>query len=229
MGAGVAHGIHRVQVGQVVAFLPGIEGKFQHLHARIAGILQQLPDAGGHKAQILGDKIQLRQRLLHRPYEVNPRPLDPGAVSGGFVPGGHCPVAFKAPEVVKAHHVIHMGGGGQPLNPPAVARFRHGLPVVNGVAPELAVGGEAVRRAARHHLWVPGLVQLEEAAVDPHVRRVQRHINGHVADDANALAVGVGPQSPPLLPELILNEALVADFLPVFLSGLLQRILPAQP
>ncbi len=131
--------------------------------------------------------------------------------------------------MVKAHHVVHVGGGFQPVNPPGIARIRHGLPVVNGIAPELAVGGEAVRGAARHHPGVPGLVQLEKLAVHPHVRRIQGHINGYVADDPDALAVGVGSQGPPLLPELVLDEAMILDLLPVFLPCPLQRVRPAQP
>ena len=237
VGAGVAHGIHGIQMGQVIAFLPGVEGEFQHLHAGIAGVQLKLANLRGDEAQILGDEVQLRQGLPHRADKWQAGAFHPFSVPGGLVPGGHSPVAFEAPEVVKPHHIVHARGGRQPLNPPAEAVIRHGLPVVDGISPELPVGGEAIRGAARYDCGMPALVQLEQFIVYPHVGAVQRNIDGYVADDADALPVGVSAQGLPLAEKQILYKVVISNLLFMglpgsFQSGFLpqaQTILPVQP
>ena len=102
----------------------------------------------------------------------------------------------------------------------------HLLPVVDGVAPELTVGTEAVGGTAGHRRGTAAGVQLEELGVGPDVGGIQGHIDGHVADDPDAVAVGVGAQGLPLAEKFILQEILEADarlqLLPVGLHDGLQ-------
>ena len=108
------------------------------------------------------------------------------------------------------------------MNPPAVAVPGHGLPVVNGIAPELTVGGKGIRRTSSHYLRPAGLIQLEKLGVCPHVHRIQRHINGHVTDDADAFFIGITAQGFPLPVKLILQEILPGDGFRQFLSFFFQ-------
>ena len=237
MGAGVADAVHGIQVGQVVAFFPGVEAEFQNLHTGIAGIQLELTDLGGHVAQILGDEVQLRQGLPDGTEEALAGAGNPLAVPGGFVPGGNGPVAFEATEMVEANHVIHACGSGQSLDPPAVAGIGHLLPVVDGIAPELTVLGESIGGTACHHFGAAVLVQLEQLRLCPDIGAVQRNVNGHVTDDADALIVGVAPQRLPLFVELILQEILqlhsLKKLLLLFCQGLgivaFQLLRPVQP
>ena len=87
------------------------------------------------------------------------------------------------------------------MRPPAVAGLFHLIPAEEGVAPELAVGGEGVRRAAGHLGGPEGLVHLEEAGVGPDVGAVLGHVDGQVAQDGDALLGGVVLEGLPLAEE----------------------------
>lgn len=114
--------------------------------------------------------------------------------------------------MIQADNVVQLPGGSQALNPPGIAGLRHLFPVVNGVAPELAVCGEGIRRAARHLFRMAAFVQLEQLRICPHVRRIQGHVNGNVADNPDALGVGVAAQRLPLFVKFILSKELAAGF-----------------
>ena len=224
MGAGVAHRVHGIQVRQIVALLPGVKGKFQHLHAGIAGVLLQFPHLRGDVTQIFGDEIQSRQSFPDGVDEGHSRPGAPVAILCGFVLGRDGPVAFQPPEMVNPHHIIHGGGSGQPPNPPAVAGFFVDGPVVQGIAPQLPVGGEGVRGTAGNRSGTKAAVQLEQMGIGPNIRRVQRHIDGNVPDNANALFVGIAPQCLPLAEELVLEEPVKIQVFSQLLPLLLQSL-----
>ena len=176
-------------MGQIAAGIPGVEGKFQHLHARQAGILQKLLDAWGGIAQVLGDEPQLGEPAGEHPHQAHARALDPMAVFGGGLAVGHGPIGLEAPEMVDADHVIQLGGTVYPADPPAEAVGLHPVPGVQGVAPELTVGAEVVRRHAGYLRGNALVVQLEALRLRPHVGGVHGHINGQVANDLDVQAV----------------------------------------
>ena len=211
MGAGVANAVPGVGVGEIVGGFPGVKGEFQHLHARQAGVLQQLADLRGQIAQVLGDELDVGEFLGQDPDKVHAGAFYPAADLGGGLPVGHRPVALQTAEVVDAENVVQPGGTGDAANPPGVAVGFHGVPVVEGIAPQLAVGGEVVRRHARHLGGDVPLVQLESPGVRPHVGGVHGHVDGQVADDADALFMGVGPQVLPLAEEQVLDVGEQAD------------------
>lgn len=86
-------------------------------------------------------------------------------------------------------------------------------PVVQGVAPQLAVCGEVVRRAACHPGKAAVGVQLKQLAAHPCVHRVGRDVDGDIAQDLHALLVGVGFDRLPLDAELVLHKLPEADLL----------------
>ena len=98
-------------------------------------------------------------------------------------------------------------------------------PVVQRVAPELAVGREIIRRAACHPGKAAVRVQLEQRTADPCIHRVGRDVDGDIAEDLHALLVGVSLDLLPLEGKLILQKLPEADFLFVFGAERVQRVL----
>ena len=196
---------------QIVARLAGVERELEHLHAGEARILTQGDDLRRHEAEILGNDIQLRKRGFDRVDKALAGALAPAAGAGVLRAVRHRPVALQTAEVVDAHGVIELAGGAQAPDPPAVAVRAHAVPVVERVAPELAVGSEVVGRHAGDLRRAALIVELEVLALRPHVRAVKRNIDRHVADDPDALPADVRAQRIPLAEEQILRENAEAD------------------
>ena len=215
VGAGVDHTVLDVVVGQILA-VPAAEGELQHLHAGETALRQQFPDAGGQLAQVLGNNGQLPQGGFQGVEQLHPGADLPLAGAGGGAGGRDGPVCIKTPEVVDPDQVVDAQGVADPLNPPGKAGLPVVGPVIEGVAPELALGREVIRRAARHPGELAVGVQLKEPAAHPGVHRVGRNIDGQVAQDLDALAVGVSFQGLPLAGKLVLQEFPETDLLRVF-------------
>ena len=222
VGAGVHHAVVGVIVGQVAAVLVGVKGKLQHLHAGVAAVFQQALYRGGKEAQVLGDDGGVLHVLVDGPDEVHAGALAPAAVAGGGVPVGDGVVALQPPEVVDAQHIVHGEVRLDALDPPGVAVLLHHVPAVEGVAPQLAVGGEGVRRAAGDLGGHVLLIQLEQPGLGPHVGAVHGHIDGRVPNDLHAPLVGVLLQGAPLLEEQVLGKDVVVHVLLVLFPALLQ-------
>ena len=79
-------------------------------------------------------------------------------------------------------------------------------PVIDGIAPILAVGVEAIGRAARDDARTAGTGQLEVLRIRPDVGGVQRDIDGDIADDQHTVFMGILPQTLPLRMEAELQE-----------------------
>ena len=206
MGADVAHAVPAAVVGHVVGVALGVEAELQDLHPGQARIPQELFHLGGGVAQVLGDELQVVEPGGQHAYQRHARTGLPAAPLGGGVAEGHGPVALKAPEVVDADHVEELLRPLDAADPPAEAVGLVGVPVVERVAPELAVLGEGVGRDAGDLLGHAVLVQLEVPGLGPDVGGVQGHVDGHVPDEADAPVVGVIPQRVPLAEEQELAE-----------------------
>ena len=76
------------------------------------------------------------------------RPAEPAPADGVARALRHRPVGDEPAEVVDPRHVEHRERAAQPLDPPAVAATVQRGPVVDRVAPELALRGVGVRRHA---------------------------------------------------------------------------------
>ena len=229
VGAGVADAVLLVGVGQIAAAVARVEGKFQHLHPRPAGVPQQLGHARRGIAQILGDELQLGKPALQPVDEIHPRPFDPLAVFGGGVAVGHGPVALQPAEMVDTQHVEQLSRAVDAPYPPAKAVIPHGVPVVQRVAPQLPVGAEVIRRHAGHRLGHELVVQLEELGLGPHVGGIHGHVDGQVADDADVQRVDVVPQRVPLLEEQVLHVYEERHVLRQQRAVFLQRLFLTQP
>lgn len=138
MRARVGNAVGRgVVLGQIGALGIIVKGKLQYFHARIAGILQQLPHFRCHKAQIFRNDRQVAQCFLDSLEQSHARALTPLAHLGSFFAVGDRIKAFEAAEVVDTHGVVQCGCTFQPLDPPCKTGFLMILPVIQRIAPQL--------------------------------------------------------------------------------------------
>ena len=114
--------------------------------------------------------------------------------------------------MVDAEDIVHLGHALHPLHPPVVLPDEAQVePAVQRVAPELAGLGKIVRRDAGHPLRDAPAVQLEDVRMGPGVRGILRHVDRHVAEEADAEAVAVGFPFIPLGKEEVLDEKVEVD------------------
>ena len=139
--------------------------------------------------------------------------------------GGHLgarrdgPVGREGAEVVDPDEVEELEDAPEPGDPPRVALAPRRGPVVDRVAPELAVGGERVRRDARDEA---GLEQLGVGAL---VGGIGRDVDRDVADQTHAAVGGIPAQRRPFAVEahLVVQGRLARERDPVLdpVGGLL--------
>ena len=210
------------------AGVPAVKGELQHLHAGEAGVPDQLADGVGDKAQILGDDLVPAQNLLGSAEQLDAGSLLPMAELGGLVAVRDGVVFIEATEMVDPGHIVELVDIPQAGQPPVKAGFPVVIPAVQGVAPELARGGEAIGRTACHCGGHIAIIQLEQPGIGPGVGGVHGHIDGDVADDLHSLGVGVVLQPAVLLEELELQILLILDVEVQLPAVVIQGIVIAQ-
>ena len=229
MRAGVADAVLPVAVRQIAARVARVEGEFQHLHAGQTRVGKQLRDLRRGIAEILGDELDVVEPAGQHADERHAGALDPATVFRGRLAIGHGPVALEAAEVVDADDVVELRRSANASDPPLKAVLLHGLVVVEWVAPELTVGAEVVRRHAGDLNGHVSLVELEFLRLAPHVGGVHRHIDGDVADDADAETVDVALERTPLPEEEKLNVGEQLHVPAQLRAVALERVGPVQP
>ena len=202
-------------MGQVGALPHRVEGVDQHLHAGQTALGDIGQGIGVQVAQVLGNQGKAGHIFQHI-QQVVAGALLPVALPGILGSLGDGPVGMEGPEVVNAHHVIQPGHMGAPALPPGKAGLFVIGPVVQGIAPVLALVGKGIRGHAGHAGGAHILLQLEELRIAPHLGAVRRDIDGQVADDGDSLGVGVGLDRLPLAEEQILQEGLEGTLLSHF-------------
>ena len=90
------------------------------------------------KSQILSNIGNLGKPASQNTQQRHPRPRFPSAFLRTLCPGWNRPIVFKGPEVVDADGIKQVRGAFYPANPPAEAIRLLRLPVIQGIAPELA-------------------------------------------------------------------------------------------
>jgi hypothetical protein len=105
----------------------------------------------------------------------------------------------------------------------------HAVPAIERAPPPLAALGEIVGRHAGDVDRTERVVELEELRVRPDVRAVHRHVDGRVANQADApLARGAACLFP-VAKEEPLEVRLILDFVAVRVGGLRERLRVAAP
>ena len=177
MGAGVDDGVRLAAVGQVLRVGVLREGELEDVHAGEPGVLKELVDVGGQDAEVFGDELRAVEPVAQHAEQAHAGAVVPLALLRGLRVVGAGPVGRERAEVVEAEDVIHLDGAFDAADPPAEAVLAHGVPVVERVAPELAVLGEVVRRDAGDLLRDVLLVELEELRLAPDVGGVRRDVD----------------------------------------------------
>src|ERR1043166_5427332 len=195
-----------VVVRQVFVGRVGAEAELDDAHARKVELVAQRDHVGRDEAEVFGDDGERAEFRLDGLKEFAARREDPLAALGGLVAARNLPVGREAAEVVNADDVNEREHGARARDPPLEAVLAHPLPIVDGVAPELARAAEVVGRDSGDEARAATLVELEEVGLGPHVSRVVRDEDGDVADDLNLLVAAVGAQARPLVEEEELFE-----------------------
>ena len=100
--------------------------------------------------------------------------------------------------MVDADDVIEPPGAVHTADPPAEPGLGHFFIIVERIAPKLTVRTEVVGRDAGDLRGDIVFIQLEILRLAPHVRGVHGHIDGQIADDADAKRVDIGLERSPL-------------------------------
>src|SRR5436190_23884859 len=102
-------------------------------------------------------------------------------VARNFVSSRQADEMVDAGDVEKPQVLVYA------LDPPRETVGTHRVPIVNRVSPKLSGRAEKIGRNASHERRRALRVELEFRLVAPDVCRVERNIDGDVADDRNAL------------------------------------------
>ena len=143
---------------------------------------------GRDDAEILGDDRQLAELARGRVEDRLARPAHPAPAARILRVRRHRPVRDEAAEVVDPRDVEQGERPAQTLGPPRVARALQRGPVVQRVAPQLALVGERVGRHARDDAVAK---ERRPCAV---VGAAGRDVDRHVADEADPALVRVRAQ-----------------------------------
>ena len=189
---------------QIIALLAGIEGKLQHLHARIPGLLHKPDHRRRQIPEVLGDDRTISQRFLQRVEQGIPGSCRPFSIDRGLLPVRDLVILVKTAEVIDPYDVIAPEAVGKPLHPPGKIRAPVILPVVNRISPQLSRRGEPIRRAPGHHRRISLFVQLEQLRMAPCIRAVKGDVNRNIPDNLDAAPVCISLECFPLPIEIIL-------------------------
>ena len=147
MGPGIGDAV-RFRIEGQAAVGPVLEVELDDFHPRqVQGIFQGA-HVVGNDAQVFGDEAEPADFLIDRPEKVEAGALFPGAALSRFRAGRHRPVGGKAAEMVDPDFVDEVHHAAEAVRPPLVVVRSHGLVIVKGIAPELAIGTEVIGRDA---------------------------------------------------------------------------------
>lgn len=102
----INHAVRVVIVWHVITFLARIKCKLKHLHSRVAGRSQKIPDAVRQKTEIFGDDLLLAEHFIDFVEKMDSGTFFPSAVYCCFFAVWDGVIFIKAAEMVDSHHVI---------------------------------------------------------------------------------------------------------------------------
>src|SRR5712692_10628907 len=126
-----------------------IKGELQNPGPRHLKLVTQRVYVRSNKTQIFGDERQATQLLTHRFEEVGARTLHPLSGLSRWRARWNVPRGREAAEVIQANRIHVSEQGTQPVDRPPIAGCAQGLPVVNGIAPQLSLRAEVVGKIGR--------------------------------------------------------------------------------
>src|SRR5207245_7666012 len=112
--------------------------------------------------------------------------------------GRYVPRRRESSEMIEADRVDVSQQGAQAVEAPAVAVRGQDAPVIDGIAPSLALRAEIIRRHTGDHARPLLRVEQKELRVCPHIARIRGDEERQIADQAQAFGAGMALQARPL-------------------------------
>src|SRR5271163_394959 len=103
----------------------------------------------------------MAQLTLHSLKKARPRTRDPLPRLSRRRSGWNVPRSSEPAEVIEADHIDMSQQSTQPINAPAITSRTDGIPVVNGIAPQLTLRAEIIGRNSGDDLWPMLLIEQE--------------------------------------------------------------------
>ena len=113
--------------------------------------------------------------------------------------------------MVDTDEIGQFGRRAQAVHPPGIAVGRMPVPVVQRVAPELAIFGKIIGRHAGDRFRAAVTVDFKDLGMRPGIGAVERNVDRHVAEQADAVRVGVIAQPLPLFEKEELQHLDIGD------------------
>src|SRR5271170_2499327 len=103
----------------------------------------------------------MAQLCLHRLKETGPRTRHPLPGLSRWRSGWNVPRSREPAEVIQPNYVYVIEQGTQPIDAPPITSRTHGIPVVNGIAPQLTLRAEIIGRNSGDEFWPMLLIEQE--------------------------------------------------------------------
>ena len=168
-----------------------IEGELQDAHPRQLKLVTQCPHVIRNHTQIFRNEWQTTQLCLHRLKKAGSRTRDPLARLSRWRSGGNVPRSREPAEVVQANHVDVSQQSAEPIDAPSITSRTQGIPVVNGIAPQLTRCAEIIGRNSGDESWPMLLIEQEELRVRPNITGIRGNKERQIADQAYTPGMGM--------------------------------------
>ena len=119
-----------------------------------------------------------------------------------------CDIAGDTPEMIDSQQSKCLKRIAEPIRPPPIIVAFHRIPIVQRVAPELAIFAEVIGRYTCDRRWPAVFFQQKQVLVCPDVCAAMGDENGHIAEESHIPRGSVIGQLRPLLAKYILNKLL---------------------
>src|SRR5580658_5944331 len=126
--------------------------------------------------------------------------------------GWNVPRSREPAEVIQANHIDVSQQSPQPIDAPPITSRTHGIPVVNGIAPQLTLRAEIIGRNSGDEARPLLLIEQEKLRVRPNITGIRGNKEGQIADQAHAPGMGMLLELMGLAEQQELGEANLINF-----------------
>ena len=198
MSTGIYYTVTIIAMRQIVAFLSGIESKFQHLHSGIAAIFQKFYNSRSLEAKIFRNDLLLAQSCVQSVEQLDSGSFLPMSVNSSLIAVRNAIIFVKSSEVINSYHIIHLEAMIKSSAPPLITGLSMVIPTIQRISPQLSVSRECIRRTAGYSTRLEIRIELEQFRRCPCVCRVKGYINRNITNDFNTIIISIFLQFIPL-------------------------------
>ena len=120
--------------------VPAGECILQDLHAGKPCLLQKLSVFFRYRSQVLGNHGYISEPFFQFTEKGHARAFVKCTVLSGLIPGGNSIILLETVKMINTQYIIQLQAAFHASDPPVIAVFFHGSPVINGIAPPLSRG-----------------------------------------------------------------------------------------